>query len=53
MLKTRVITALILAPTALAAIFLLPIAWYALLFWVVGGLGAYEFAGMALSLIHI
>lgn len=47
MLKTRVITALILAPTALAAIFLLPIAWYALLFWVVGGLGAYEFAGMA------
>lgn len=46
MLKSRVITALILAPVAVAAIFLLPITWYALLFWVVGGLGAYEFAGL-------
>ena len=46
MLKSRVITALIIAPSAIAAIFMLPLAWFALVFGVVGGLGAYEFGGL-------
>ncbi len=47
MLKSRIITALILAPSAIAAIYLLSLEWYAVVFWLVGGLGAYEFAGLA------
>ena len=47
MLKTRVITGLILALVALIAIYLLPLWAYALFFWMVGGLGAYEYAGLA------
>ncbi len=47
MLRSRIITALILAPSALAAIYLLALEWYAVVFWAVGGLGAYEFAGLA------
>lgn len=47
MLKTRIITALILAPCAIAAIYLLPLAWFALVFCTIAALGAYEFAGLA------
>ncbi|MEE8079412.1 MAG: phosphatidate cytidylyltransferase [Pseudomonadales bacterium] len=46
MLKSRIITALIIAPSAIAAIFLLPLEWFAVVFGVVGGLGAYEFGGL-------
>jgi phosphatidate cytidylyltransferase len=45
-LRTRVITALIIAPLAVAAIYLLPLAWYALFFGAVAALGAYEWAGL-------
>jgi len=47
MLRARIITALILAPCAIAAIYLLALEWYAVVFWFVTGLGAYEFAGLA------
>jgi phosphatidate cytidylyltransferase len=47
MLKARIITALILAPCAIAAIYLLALEWYAIVFWLVAALGAYEFAGLA------
>ena len=47
MLKSRIITALILAPCAIAAIYLLALEWYAVVFWAVAALGAYEFAGLA------
>jgi len=45
-LRTRVITALIIAPLAVAAIYLLPLGWYALFYWVVAALGAFEWAGL-------
>ncbi|MEJ2087495.1 MAG: phosphatidate cytidylyltransferase [Gammaproteobacteria bacterium] len=47
MLKTRIITGLALALGALVAIYLLPPAAYAVVFWLVGGIGAYEYAGLA------
>lgn len=47
MLRTRVITALVLAPLAVSAIFLLPLPWYAACFWVVGAAGLYEWLGLA------
>lgn len=47
MLKTRVITGLALALTALVAIYWLPLSAYAVFFWIVGLLGAYEYAGLA------
>jgi phosphatidate cytidylyltransferase len=46
LLRTRVITALIIAPLAVAAIYLLPLGWYALFYWVVASLGAFEWAGL-------
>ena len=46
MLRTRVITALIIAPLAVAAIYLLPLGWFALFFWVVAALGTFEYAGL-------
>ena len=46
MLKSRIITALILAPIAAGAVFYLPITWFALFFWAVAALGAYEWAGL-------
>ncbi len=49
MLLTRIITALILAPLALAGVFLLPPAWFALIFWAVAALGCYEWA----NLLHL
>lgn len=47
MLKSRIITGLILASVALIAIYLLPPVPYAIFFWFVGAVGAYEFAGLA------
>jgi len=46
-LRQRVITALVLAPAALAAVLLLPQLYLGLLFWAVIALTAYEWAGLA------
>tara|TARA_A100001037_G_scaffold88314_1_gene80031 strand:- start:8696 stop:9487 length:792 start_codon:yes stop_codon:yes gene_type:complete len=45
-LRTRVITALVAASVASAAIFLLPLHWAAVFFGVLATLGAYEWAGL-------
>ena len=47
MLRSRIITGLVLAFTALIAIYLLPIPAFALFFWFVGMVAAYEYAGLA------
>lgn len=47
MLRTRIITALILAPLVICAIYLLPLWAYAAFFWLIGAAGAYEWAGLA------
>lgn len=47
MLKSRIITGLVLAAVALFAIYQLSVEAYAVFFWFVGGVGAYEFAGLA------
>lgn len=47
MLRSRIITGLVLAAVALVAIYLLPLNVYAVFFWLVGGVAAYEFAGLA------
>lgn len=47
MLRTRVITALILAPLVISAIYLLPLPAYAAFFWLIAAAGAYEWAGLA------
>ena len=47
MLKLRVITALIAAPTVIAAIFLLPLIPFAAVFLVLAGLGLLEWANLA------
>lgn len=47
MLKTRIITGFALALTALVAIYLLPLPAFAAFFWLVGAIGAYEYAGLA------
>ena len=49
MLLSRIITALVLAPLALAGVFLLPPAWFALIFWAVAALGCFEWA----NLLHL
>ena len=46
MLRNRIITAVILAPLALSAVFFLPANWFALVFWGVAALGAYEWVGL-------
>jgi len=46
-LKSRIITGLVLAAVALIAIYLLPLPAYAVFFWFVGAVAAYEFAGLA------
>ena len=47
MLKSRVITGLALALTALFVIYLLPLPAFAVFWWLVGGVAAYEYAGLA------
>jgi phosphatidate cytidylyltransferase len=47
MLRTRIITGLVLAVTALVAIYLLPIPAFSVFFWLVGVVAAYEYAGLA------
>ena len=47
MSKRRVITALCMAPAAVAAIYLLALPWFAAAFGLVGALGIYEWAGLA------
>lgn len=46
MLRTRIVTALIAAPLAVAAIYLLPAMWFALAYGLVAALGAYEWGGL-------
>ena len=46
MLRTRIITALIIAPLAVSAIYFLPLGWYALFFWIIAAMGAFEWAGL-------
>ena len=47
MLRTRIITALILAPAVIAAIYLLATPWLSVLLWLVGAAGAWEWAALA------
>ncbi len=47
MLRTRIITALILAPLVLAAVILVPTDYLAVVFWLVAAAGCYEWAGLA------
>ncbi len=47
MLRTRIITALILAPAVIAAIYLLATPWLACLLWMVAAAGAWEWAALA------
>lgn len=46
MLRTRIVTALIVAPLAVAAIYLLPAVWFAAAYGLVAALGAYEWGGL-------
>ncbi len=46
-LRIRVITAVCIAPLAVAAMYLLALDWFALVFWILAALGAYEWAGLA------
>ena len=47
MLRSRIITGLVLAVTALVAIYLLPVPAFSVFFWLVGVVAAYEYAGLA------
>jgi len=47
LLRTRIITALILAPLVIAAIYLLPLPLYAAFFWLIAAAGAWEWTGLA------
>jgi phosphatidate cytidylyltransferase len=47
LLRSRLITALILAPLVLSAVYLLPPVGYAVFFWFIAGAGAYEWAGLS------
>lgn len=47
MLKSRIITGLVLAVSALVAIYLLPVPVFSVFFWFVGVVAAYEYAGLA------
>jgi phosphatidate cytidylyltransferase len=45
-LRTRILTALIIAPLAVAALYLLPAFWFAVAYGLVAALGAYEWGGL-------
>tara|TARA_Y100001933_G_scaffold253732_2_gene294383 strand:- start:33 stop:827 length:795 start_codon:yes stop_codon:yes gene_type:complete len=47
LLRSRIITALVLAPLVIAAIYLLPLYGFALAFWLIAAAGAWEWAGLA------
>jgi phosphatidate cytidylyltransferase len=47
LLRSRVITALIIAPLVLLAIYFLPLPAYAAFFWLIAAAAAYEWAGLA------
>jgi phosphatidate cytidylyltransferase len=47
LLRSRIITALVLAPLVILAIYLLPLPAFAGFFWVIAAAGAYEWAGLA------
>ena len=47
MLKSRVLTALLLAPLAVAATLLLPSSWFAMILGVIFCIGAWEWTGLA------
>lgn len=46
MLRTRIITALILAPSVLAAVIFLPLVYLAVVLWLIAAAGAYEWAAL-------
>jgi len=46
-LRARIITALLLLPLVLGAIYLLPLPYFALVFWVIVGIAAFEWAALA------
>jgi len=46
MLRTRIITALVLAPSVLAAVILLPLPYLAVVLWLIAAAGGYEWAGL-------
>ncbi|NKB97517.1 MAG: phosphatidate cytidylyltransferase [Pseudomonadales bacterium] len=48
-LKSRILTGVVLAPLAVAAVFLLHNVPFAILFWVITALAMYEWAGMLVS----
>jgi phosphatidate cytidylyltransferase len=47
LLRSRITTALILAPLVILAIYLLPLPAYAVFFWLIAAAAAYEWAGLA------
>lgn len=47
MLRARIITAVILAPLVISAIYLLPLPWYGAFFWLIAAAGVYEWVGLA------
>lgn len=47
MLRSRILTALILAPLVVSGLYFLPLPAYAVFFWLFAAAGAYEWAGLA------
>jgi phosphatidate cytidylyltransferase len=47
LLRSRITTALVLAPLVILAIYLLPLPAFAMVFWLIAALGAFEWAGLA------
>jgi phosphatidate cytidylyltransferase len=47
LLRSRITTALVLAPLVILAIYLLPLPAFATVFWLIAALGAFEWAGLA------
>jgi phosphatidate cytidylyltransferase len=47
LLRARVITALVLAPLVVSAIYLLPLPWFAAVFWLAAAAGLFEWVALA------